>query len=356
MGKRFLVMLIMASQLVTNGSLGSLTDGSVQNEQLFEELELECSKVVCINNQDENVVSELESKREEFDAFLKKEGVIVVYGNDKFENSKIENALGMKVSEVHLEEDTDVEVVTLYYQKDNIIATYEINLADVKESNKANIVNETINDIRNQPDAVTVATSTEEMELIAYKTYNYIYEPKGQLRVVYQVYTLQDEQELDFYIVKAQVTGIPGADMGGAYETQYEGENMSVSIETPTSSMSHIKSGPPDTEDKTQTTVSLQGTFDIINKQASVSGGLSWTLDTNNIKIDKKPNYPDVEWDLEILGQAQKHEYVFTPAVSYHCPQAKSSVTFNTYASYTLDSILTFEDTIELEKTFTCTP
>lgn len=100
-----------------------------------------------------------------------------------------------------------------------------------------------------------------------------------ELRVIYKVYTLQNVEGLDFYVVQAEVTGLPGADLDGDYESQYEGEKMSVNIE---------------------------GAFNTIEKDVTISGGLSWTFDT--------------------------------------------------YASYTLDSLWTAQEKIALDKSFTCTP
>ena len=66
----------------------------------------------------------------------------------------------------------------------------------------------------------TVTTYGASGSLIGEKDYTYTREPKGKMTAYYDVYTVQNFNSRDHYIIKANVTGMPGCDLGGAYETK----------------------------------------------------------------------------------------------------------------------------------------
>lgn len=366
MGKKIVAVVMLVAQIITgnisselaNGVNHNYIDDTMLKEISFAEVKDEDTEVLYVNEKNIDTFMDTDKAHKGIiDDFLNRNGALVVYGSSPSVHENVEDVLDVKVKEVQpATSGGDVKVATIYYKKGNVLATYEINVDKTDDIDTDKCIEEALSTIESESQTPQVAAATTAMELIAYKTYTYIREPKGELRVIYKVYTLQNVEGLDFYVVQAEVTGLPGADLGGDYETQYEGEKMSVNISTPTSGMSHKKSGPNDTTNKTQVTVNIEGAFNTIEKDVTISGGLSWTFDTENVKIDKTIDAPTVNWDLVLSGNAQKHEYNFEPAVVYTCPQAKSSVKFDTYASYTLDSLWTAQEKIALDKSFTCTP
>lgn len=189
--------------------------------------------------------------------------------------------------------------------------------------------------------------------LIGEKDYTYTREPKGKMTAYYDVYTVQNFNSRDHYIIKANVTGMPGCDLGGAYETKYQGEDLDVTLSTSSSSVTVDDYGPERVANTGSVGVNVGGT---LGEDISLELGLSWTQNTTDTNIDVSVSTSGVTWNTALSGGAQKAAFTFKPGINFQCPSNKSSVSVTANASYTLDSWDSGREEISLNKSFTCYP
>ena len=81
----------------------------------------------------------------------------------------------------------------------------------------------------------------------------------------------------------------------------------------------------------------------------------SYTRNIYDTEISTQCTSTDAIWELALEKDAQKDNCRFEPAATFVCSYNKSSVKLNLYAGYTLDSRLTAQEEISLDRTITCT-
>lgn len=248
--------------------------------------------------------------------------------------------------------DEGIDVATIYYMHRGAFGVHEINIGSEEEFDYA-IVEEVIDGIREKQENEMITMASDTGTYLGERDYTYTRQPKGKLNASYQFYTVQDYYSKDYYIVKANVTGMPGANLGSPYEKKYQGEEMNVSISSSSTSVTRDAYGPSRTIGSSSYSVDIGASFD---KNIIFNLGLSYSRNIEDTDIDVSLTPSGAEWDVTLKSQAQKYAFNFEPGITFDCPSNKASISISTYSSYTLDSWDTAREVISLSKTFTAYP
>ena len=254
------------------------------------------------------------------------------------------------------------DIATIYYlDRNNTISTHTINVGYDDTQDYDALIDETVaqimsKDINRNDQALRPMASDEEGEYLGSKSYTYTRPPKGKLVADYEFYTVQNYDKEDYYLVFCDINGIPGAvlhDDNYQYESKYEGEEMTVELVPVTTSVTLDDYGPSRTitSDSETYEVSVGVRLDNI----SFGHSKSYTRNIYDTEISTQCTSTDAIWELALEKDAQKDNCRFEPAATFVCSYNKSSVKLNLYAGYTLDSRLTAQEEISLDRTITCT-
>ena len=254
------------------------------------------------------------------------------------------------------------DIATIYYlDRNNTISTHTINVGYDDTQDYDALIDETVaqimsKDINRNDQALRPMASDEEGEYLGSKSYTYTRPPKGKLVADYEFYTVQNYDKEDYYLVFCGINGIPGAvlhDDNYQYESKYEGEEMTVELVPVTTSVTLDDYGPSRTitSDSETYEVSVGVSLDNI----SFGHSKSYTRNIYDTEISTQCTSTDAIWELALEKDAQKDNCRFEPAATFVCSYNKSSVKLNLYAGYTLDSRLTAQEEISLDRTITCT-
>ena len=211
-------------------------------------------------------------------------------------------------------------------------------------------------DINRNDQALRPMASDEEGEYLGSKSYTYTRPPKGKLVADYEFYTVQNYDKEDYYLVFCDINGIPGAvlhDDNYQYESKYEGEEMTVELVPITTSVTLDDYGPSRTITSGSETYEVSVGVSLDN--ISFGHSKSYTRNIYDTEISTQCTSTDAIWELALEKDAQKDNCRFEPAATFVCSYNKSSVKLNLYAGYTLDSRLTAQEEISLDRTITCT-
>ena len=254
------------------------------------------------------------------------------------------------------------DIATIYYlDRNNTISTHTINVGYDDTQDYDALIDETVaqimsKDINRNDQALRPMASDEEGEYLGSMSYTYTRPPKGKLVADYEFYTVQNYDKEDYYLVFCDINGIPGAvlhDDNYQYESKYEGEEMTVELVPVTTSVTLDDYGPSRTitSDSETYEVSVGVSLDNI----SFGHSKSYTRNIYDTEISTQCTSTDAIWELALEKDAQKDNCRFEPAATFVCSYNKSSVKLNLYAGYTLDSRLTAQEEISLDRTITCT-
>lgn len=254
------------------------------------------------------------------------------------------------------------DIATIYYlDRNNTISTHTINVGYDDTQDFDALIDETVaqimsKDINRNDQALRPMASDEEGEYLGSKSYTYTRPPKGKLVADYEFYTVQNYDKEDYYLVFCDINGIPGAvlhDDNYQYESKYEGEEMTVELVPVTTSVTLDDYGPSRTitSDSETYEVSVGVSLDNI----SFGHSKSYTRNIYDTEISTQCTSTDAIWELALEKMQQKDNCRFEPAATFVCSYNKSSVKLNLYAGYTLDSRLTAQEEISLDRTITCT-
>ena len=254
------------------------------------------------------------------------------------------------------------DIATIYYlDRNNTISTHTINVGYDDTQDYDALIDETVaqimsKDINQNDQSLRPMASDEEGEYLGSKSYTYTRPPKGKLVADYEFYTVQNYDKEDYYLVFCDINGIPGAvlhDDNYQYESKYEGEEMTVELVPVTTSVTLDDYGPSRTitSDSETYEVSVGVSLDNI----SFGHSKSYTRNIYDTEISTQCTSTDAIWELALEKDAQKDNCRFEPAATFVCSYNKSSVKLNLYAGYTLDSLLTAQEEISLDRTITCT-
>ena len=301
----------------------------------------------------------LNTSPETVDSFFNSQGILVVTGNETAEPMNLEERLNLPVREEDTAPaltasdetivDPGIDIATIYYKHGDVFAVHEVNIGSDDAVDRNALVEDVLTEVR-ENQTQPVATYSDGY-LIGEKDYTYTREPKGKLTAYYDIYTVQNYNSKDHYIVKATVDGMPGCILGGSYDTKYQGEDLDVTISSSSSSVTIDDYGPERIAGSTSVGVNIGGT---LGKEMSVQLGLSWTFNVKEVDIDVSKSTSSVTWNSTLKNGAQKTTFTCKPGVNFQCPSNKESISVTTKASYTLDSWDTSREEISLNKTFTC--
>ncbi|MFV0343804.1 MAG: hypothetical protein ACK5JH_13100 [Anaerocolumna sp.] len=307
----------------------------------------------------EDEIAEFESIKAEnnniYQDFLGNGGIIVLLKDGG--TVSLDNALDIPFTSEDAEtnnkneafvSDLGTDVAAIYYMHQGAFGVHEINIGSQDKFDYA-VVEEVINDIR-EKQTTEVAKASDSGTYLGERDYTYTRQPKGKLNASYEFYTVQNYYSKDYYIVKANVTGMPGCDLGSPYETKYQGEEMNVSLSSRSTSVTRDAYGPSRTIGSSSYSVDLGLSFE---EEITLSLGLSYSRNIDDTDIDVSLSSSGAEWDVTLTEDAQEDSFNFEPGITFDCPDNKASISISTYSSYTLDSWDTAQEVISLSKTFT---
>ena len=254
------------------------------------------------------------------------------------------------------------DIATIYYlDRNNTISTHTINVGYDDTQDYDALIDETVaqimsKDINQNDQSLRPMASDEEGEYLGSKSYTYTRPPKGKLVADYEFYTVQNYDKEDYYLVFCDINGIPWAvlhDDNYQYESKYEGEEMTVELVPVTTSVTLDDYGPSRTI--TSGTETYEVSVGVSLDNISFGHSKSYTRNIYDTEISTQCTSTDAIWELALEKDAQKDNCRFEPAATFVCSYNKSSVKLNLYAGYTLDSLLTAQEEISLDRTITCT-
>ena len=326
--------------------------------------------VLTLTPSNYSVVTDLDSPAQ-LKEFLAKNGIIV-YRNDNGSSTTVLDRYFDLAAQDSTEPSSSMmsnssigpgkDIATIYYlDRNNTISTHTINVGYDDTQDYDALIDETVaqimsKDINRNDQALRPMASDEEGEYLGSKSYTYTRPPKGKLVADYEFYTVQNYDKEDYYLVFCDINGIPGAvlhDDNYQYESKYEGEEMTVELVPITTSVTLDDYGPSRTITSGSETYEVSVGVSLDN--ISFVHSKSYTRNIYDTEISTQCTSTDAIWDLALEKDAQKDNCRFEPAATFVCSYNKSSVKLNLYAGYTLDSRLTAQEEISLDRTITCT-
>lgn len=326
--------------------------------------------VLTLTPSNYSVVTDLDSPAQ-LKEFLAKNGIIV-YRNDNGSSTTVLDRYFDLAAQDSTEPSSSMmsnssigpgkDIATIYYlDRNNTISTHTINVGYDDTQDYDALIDETVaqimsKDINRNDQALRPMASDEEGEYLGSKSYTYTRPPKGKLVADYEFYTVQNYDKEDYYLVFCDINGIPGAvlhDDNYQYESKYEGEEMTVELVPVTTSVTLDDYGPSRTITSGSETYEVSVGVSLDN--ISFGHSKSYTRNIYDTEISTQCTSTDAIWELALEKDAQKDNCRFEPAATFVCSYNKSSVKLNLYAGYTLDSLLTAQEEISLDRTITCT-
>ncbi|WP_329737679.1 hypothetical protein [Clostridium phoceensis] len=326
--------------------------------------------VLTLTPSNYSVVTDLDSPAQ-LKEFLAKNGIIV-YRNDNGSSTTVLDRYFDLAAQDSTEPSSSMmsnssigpgkDIATIYYlDRNNTISTHTINVGYDDTQDYDALIDETVaqimsKDINRNDQALRPMASDEEGEYLGSKSYTYTRPPKGKLVADYEFYTVQNYDKEDYYLVFCDINGIPGAvlhDDNYQYESKYEGEEMTVELVPVTTSVTLDDYGPSRTITSGSETYEVSVGVSLDN--ISFGHSKSYTRNIYDTEISTQCTSTDAIWELALEKDAQKDNCRFEPAATFVCSYNKSSVKLNLYAGYTLDSRLTAQEEISLDRTITCT-
>ena len=326
--------------------------------------------VLTLTPSNYSVVTDLDSPAQ-LKEFLAKNGIIV-YRNDNGSSTTVLDRYFDLAAQDSTEPSSSMmsnssigpgkDIATIYYlDRNNTISTHTINVGYDDTQDYDALIDETVaqimsKDINRNDQALRPMASDEEGEYLGSKSYTYTRPPKGKLVADYEFYTVQNYDKEDYYLVFCDINGIPGAvlhDDNYQYESKYEGEEMTVELVPITTSVTLDDYGPSRTITSGSETYEVSVGVSLDN--ISFGHSKSYTRNIYDTEISTQCTSTDAIWELALEKDAQKGNCRFEPAATFVCSYNKSSVKLNLYAGYTLDSRLTAQEEISLDRTITCT-
>lgn len=286
---------------------------------------------------------------------------IIVIRHSEYTNSQIASKLNMSMTIREQESGDTYDAASLYYTYGaGKKGVYIINVQTSNTSGIDDLITEAVGIIQERQATSQIAmvdntTSAESLGMVDVTT---TIEPKGKLRASYEIFTVQNYHELDFYVVKANISGLPGcvlASDNSNFKKAYQIENMSATISTPTTSTTLDAYGPHRTIESSSYSVDIGLSIDS-DETIGISGGWSYSRNIEDTDIDASCTDKKASWDVTLRDEAQKTSFTFEPSASFKCPYNKASIEINVSASCVFDSWFAFEETASYNRTIVCTP
>ena len=210
-------------------------------------------------------------------SFINNGGILVI----KHTNNSM-HQLDLQIGSSFYVSSAESDLATMYYKYgNNLTGKYIITRGTEENVDLDALIDEAVEEIKQrQTDTLTMSISQTQgsislgiVEVVTTAP------PKGKLRSRYEIFTIQDYHDRDYYIVKAFHSGIPGcvlAQEDASYTSSYKIKNLESTISTPTESVSISAYGPYSTEKADSYTVDLGITADM-QGNLQISSGFSYT-------------------------------------------------------------------------------
>lgn len=355
--KKILSIVLTLQLLITNCCLS----GNIEATNLSDSYaSYNWEKVVDIDN----AFSNKPISKEKLNSLLGKGYILISKDDDGEKNkhslSEILNLPFVVLDTKHSDKDKLKNLATLYYRFGNEKkGTYVITGTSSENLNES--IDEAISDIRNEQNkyykSSKLSSSSTLDTFLGTLNINLIsVRPKGTLKVKYDLYTIQERDAYDYYIVKAICTGNPGKVLykeNKNYSTLYKGKKMEVRINTTTTDALTDSYGPESTNNANSYTVNLGGGLQGIKKKdlsVGLQGSFSYTRSINNTQISANVTNKTAKWTLKLSHEAQKQTCKFEPAVTFNCPQQKKSIDLVMETTYTVGILLSKEKLTSKQK------
>lgn len=273
-------------------------------------------------------------------------GKILVVKNDIEASPSICSALGISFDIGSLNSDGHVnDIATIYYKHSNgKSGVYIVNAPDgYSDMEKEYLVVRAINDTPCSPASVLPYSSAESMGTLTVFTAS---KGKGELKTTYEFFSLQDDNEMDYYTVIARADGYPGAALSvenAAYKSKFKGVGFEASIGSDTSSVtvaSHEYNRPVDF-----------GSY-------LVNDGVYFYKDNDDPNIPENTLIAGVTgntqsriFTADIKSGAKKEAFSYVCAVTFDCPYTKDELEVSLHTSYELDSWNTRKEVLLIDRT-----
>lgn len=347
----FLSLLLISVIVVITASCNNDTKNESDSSSNINIDKFSSEEVLCINSSELNVQEDTEY----YKSFLNNGGIILVYNDATNSNSLCKN-LDMQVETGWSE--TDIAAI-YYFYGNNLSGTYIINAQNnIAISEKERLIKEAIDEVSTiQSTGKYYLADISDIALgnIIISSASY---PEGTLTAKYEFFTAQNHFEKDYYIVKATVTGNPGAVLASDNsncESKYQGVSQNTTIKAISSSVLLDAYGPQATDDNENYHVSIGDTlYETDNEVLKAELNYSKPLPNDTIEANCTRNI--AIWNVSLEKEARTDTSVFVPAVTFSCPDAKSSVDLNLSSSYTADSWNTLKKTISSSRDVTLNP
>lgn len=307
--------------------------------------------VLCVNSSELNAQNDSDS----FKSFLSKSGIILIYNNGKNSASLGEN-LNMQVQSGWSETD----IAAMYYTYgNNLSGTYIVNAQNnISPSEQERLIKEAIDEIREIQSTGKYYNSNLSDTALGNLIISSASYPEGTLTAKYEFFTLQNHFEKDYYSVKTTVTGNPGAVLASnnsEFKSKYRGISQNTTIKACSSSVLLDDYGPQTTDDAENYHVSIGDTLYETDDEV-LKSEFNYSKPLLDAAIETNRTETEAIWNVSLEKQARTSTYVFVPAVTFFCPDAKTSVDINLSSSFTFDSWNTLKKTISSNRDVTLYP
>lgn len=360
-----LAVVIMVNPILANAQLiesslqqtvdaADINEGKYYPQSIFY---LESTAIDTINNLDL------------LNNFVNNGGIIVVDNNDialslcQTLNMNIEPEFFFSSTKTNSE--SNVDIATLYYKfADGLDGIYTINAKNsISSLEKDNLISEAINEIHIEQrsysnSGIQTLSTNDTGKTLGSLTVTTTCFPKGKIKATYTFFTVQDYNGHDYYTVKANIYGYPGATLYSSdsnYKSKFKGLSLNNSFETSTSSVSIDSYGPHRTIQSSSYTVSVGASFENITS-ATFDANFSYTKNIEDTSIEATSTTKLAQWEVSLSGDARKQSINFVPATTFVCPETKGNITISVSSDYVLDSWDTFKETISINRNVKCTP
>ncbi len=293
--------------------------------------------------------------------FLCSSGILIVHHN-YYTSISTSAKLQFPLSMTNDKDKNIIDLATIYYMYgNNDYGVFVVSGTENQSNNLDALIIEAIETVlyRQSLHPVVTVADNNTADSLGLVDVIVAVEPKGKLRASYEIFTILDYHDLDFYIIKANITGLPGCILSADnanYKKAFQIENLSTTISTPTTSTTIDAYGPHTTSIESSS-YSVDIGISVDNEGSlAISGGWNYTREIINTGIESYCTEKKATWDVTLKKDTQKSSFTFEPTASFKCPYNKSSVEIYATSSCIFDSWYSLSETVTLERTIICTP
>lgn len=361
-----LAIILLLAPISANAQNNETISHINQSSRCIDDNDMLSSNTVSLSMAEINSLNSINKLKQ----YIQNGGIIIVDNTVNYASLCLE--LGMQFvpefiytnPDEHLK-NSGTDVATIYYNYGNDLSgIYIINSQNtITESEKESLIQDAVNEIlsiQNSSKEKTVQplASNNSGKTLGSLTVTTTRMPKGKLKATYTFFTVQNYGGKDYYIAKANINGYPGATLSTSdsnYQSKYKGEELTTIIKTSTSSVTVDSYGPHRTIGSSSYSVSVGSSFNA-NSGTTFGANFSYSKNIVDTNIEATSTTKQAEWDVTLKSSAKSKTITFVPAVTFVCPESKSSINITLSSNYVVDSWNTFNETLSVSRTVTCTP